>query len=171
VDSSKNEEEFPSEITQAVTQAIENTFTKICGDKPIYQGEDIPASPCVCLAGIISFVGDRKWILTFILPQETAPAMALKFVGFEVSFDSSDMGEVVGELANVLAGEIVARLQAHSIKSSMSLPSVARGHDIELLTPAGAPSKRLRFSSPQGGFWFKLATATSNRPFCRMPGS
>ncbi len=97
--------------------------------------------------------------------------MSRKFTGFDVPFDCADMGDVVGELTNVLAGEVVAQLTRRSIQSQMSLPMVARGNDVELLKPTGTPSRRLEYQSPQGRFWFEICTATSVQRLCRKPGT
>ena len=43
------------------------------------------------------------------LPRQTASNLVLAFAGCEIDFDSPDMGDAVGELANILAGDFVAR--------------------------------------------------------------
>ena len=80
------------------------------------------------------------------------------------------MGDLVGEMANVMAGDIVARLEKSGIKAQMSLPTVARGHDVELLPPSNACTQRLRFTSATGGFWFRLIKAMDSMPGARRPG-
>src|SRR5207244_10134077 len=111
---------------------------------------------CDGVVGIISFMGGLSWSLMLGLPRETATALALAFAGFEIPFDSADMGDVVGELANVLAGGVSARLDTAGVAAQMSLPTVARGSDVELLLPGGLPSQRLPFASARGQFWVKV---------------
>ena len=124
-----------------------------------------------CIAGIISFFGNLPWTLTWVLTDQTAPALAQKFTGFEIPFDSKDMGDMAGELVNVLAGEIVAQLDQRRIKSQMSLPTVARGTNLELMPERGAPNvAELDYSSSQGGFWLRLAAAKSGNIPGRVPG-
>ena len=64
-----------------------------------------------------------------------------KFTGFELDYDSPDMGDVVGEMVNVLAGDIVSRLRDGCIKVAMSLPTIIKETDVEPLLPRGFPSK------------------------------
>src|SRR5262249_47299656 len=123
-----------------------------------------------CVAGIISFFGDMPWTLTWVLTDKSAPALAQKFAGFEIPFDSKDMGDMAGELVNVLAGEIVAQLDQRRIKSQMSLPTVARGTNLELMPEIGPNVAELDYKSNVGGFWLRLAAAKTGNVLGRVPG-
>ena len=149
----------PETLTESVKQATIATFTMICGEEPYYEGDNDNRPKCDGLIGIISFTGDVPWSLMLGLPRETAMALAVKFTGIEIDFDGPDMGDIVGELANILAGDATAQLDAIGITVQMSVPTAARGSDIEMLLPGGLPSVRLNFSSPDGDFWVKVVTA------------
>ncbi|MCH8157684.1 MAG: chemotaxis protein CheX, partial [Nitrospinae bacterium] len=109
-------------------------------------------------------------LLMLALPKESACAISSKFTGFEVDYDSPDMGDVVGELANVLAGDIVARLGKDDIKVAMSLPTIMRGHDVEPLLPRGLPSAKMHFTLPHSEFTLKLAVSRPGEAVTRKPG-
>jgi CheY-specific phosphatase CheX len=81
------------------------------------------------------------------------------------------MGDIVGEMANVMAGDIVARLDALGITAQMSLPTVARGNDVEVLSGSNECSARLKFESPNGGFWFRMVKALDRLPGIRRSGA
>jgi CheY-specific phosphatase CheX len=152
---------FPKPLEEAVKKAVELTFSVFLGEAPkllTTPPEDADGSGVV---GIISYLGDINWSLALILPERTASAMALKFCGMEVDYHSTDMGDVVGELANVLAGDVVAQCEARRVKTAMSLPMVARGTDFELLTPGAVASKRIEFTSSVGDFWFRMTQVKS----------
>src|SRR5581483_4177566 len=89
---------FPPAIADAVKTAVEKMFFAISGEMPIEHANGEQADSCPCVAGIISFFGDMPWSLSWVLNEETAPALAQKFAGFEIPFDSPDMGDVTGEL-------------------------------------------------------------------------
>jgi CheY-specific phosphatase CheX len=163
--------EFPPLITEAVHAAIEVSFESIFGEPPASLPPEAPGTPVARVASVISFFGIEPWALTMIVPEPTAVAMALKFTGFEVTFDSSDMGDVMGELTNVMAGEVIAQLARRSLSAQMSLPTVARGNDVEMLRGKGAATQRLSFDSSHGHFWFELSTAPSIQRLCRTPGT
>ncbi len=162
---------FPSPISDAVRQAATEFFSTYCG---LNLAEKSPAgtdSPCAGIMGVISFFGDQVWSFAIVLPEQTAVFAAKKFAGFDIPFGSPDMGDMVGEMANVIAGDICARLDAKGIKAQMSLPTVARGHDVELLPPSDACTSRMALTSDNGNCWFKLVKARSGHPSARRPGT
>ena len=146
-------------LTEAVRAAVESTFSAIWGEKPVPSpiGED--ASPSTCVAGIISFTGDVSWSLSWVLTLESAPALIQGFTGFEIGFDSPDMGDAVAELVNVLAGDVVAQLEARRVKAKMTLPIVARGCPLQLMASRNSKVVRLDYSSKLGKFWFGLVSS------------
>ncbi|MDB5312191.1 MAG: hypothetical protein JWO38_6393 [Gemmataceae bacterium] len=162
---------FPEAIEAAVRKAAIEFFGSYCGLELTEQKvDDRPDPPCAGIMGVISFFGDSVWSFALVLPEGTAVAVAKKFAGFDIPFDSPDMGDLVGEMANVLAGEICSRLDARGMKAQMSLPTVARGHDVELLPPSDSCSERLVFTSPTGMFSFKLVKAKNGLPMARRSG-
>jgi chemotaxis protein CheX len=150
---------FPAPIADAVRQATRSTFGSICGADPVPLANGQKPQPCSSVVGVISYAGTLAWSFALVLPEKTATALAEKFAGFPISFESPDMGDVVGEMANVIAGDISARLDAKGIFAQMSLPTVARGHDVELFLPPGLPTLYQGYVTPQGPFWFRLVTA------------
>jgi CheY-specific phosphatase CheX len=153
--------QLPQQLTDCVKQAVDSTFAMICGDDLKYIGCNgvVEASESVNgVIGIISLVGDVTWSLVVGLPKETACAMAVKFAGFEIPYDSDDMGDVVAELANVLAGDVSARLDEVGVTASMSLPTAIRGSDVDMMA-GGAASRYMHYSSLEGPFYVKVVSA------------
>jgi CheY-specific phosphatase CheX len=148
---------LPPAHVDYVRQATVGTFEAICGVEPESHFEGSCETPHQGVVGIISLVGDIIWTLMLGIPRDTATDIAMKFAGFDIPFDSQDMGDVVGELANVLGGDVVARLDDVGLKVDLSLPTVARGTDLDLLLPAGVTSTRMWFTLPEGMFWVDLA--------------
>ena|ERR1700733_11051436 len=162
---------FPAPIAEAVRLAVKATFGSICGMDPIPVVHGQEEHTSVGVVGVISFAGSLTWSFALMLPQTTATALAEKFAGFEIPFDSRDMGDVIGELANVVAGDISARLDAKGIAARLSLPSVTRGYDVDLCLPDGVPTLQLGYASPQGPFWFRLIASKTDASFPRRFGS
>ena len=162
---------FPPAIAAAVKLAMEKTFEAICAEKPIPQAHRRQVGSCPCVAGIISFLGDASWSLSWVLTHHAAPAIVRKFVGYEIPFDHPDMGDAVGELVNILAGEVVAQLDQRHIKAQMSLPTVARGNPLELMSERGVPVAQMEYTSKLGDFGLRL-TAAKRSPFrSRLAGT
>lgn len=150
---------FPRVITTAVREAATDFFSSSCGLSHVENPRPQDATPRGGLMSTISFVGDPSWTFAMVLADEAAVMVAQAFAGFEIPADSPDMGDVLGEIVNVIAGGICARLDSKGIKAQMSLPSVIRGEHVSLLPPTGCPSTQLAFSGPKGTCWFRLVTA------------
>ena len=151
---------FPPMIGDAVRDAAADFFKSTCGLKYQEQPDGAEESSSGIMS-TISFLGESPWAFSLVLPDQTAIAMARAFAGFEIPIDSPDMGDVIGEVVNVIAGGICARLDAKGIKVQMSLPTVVRGDNVAVLVPSGASTKRMGFTGPNGPCWFRLVKARS----------
>ena len=146
-------------LTDCVRQSVIAMFASMIGFEPEYIGEKQDNEKCDGFVGIIAFVGDMNWSLMLGLPRGTSTIMAEKFAGFEIDYETDDMGDVVGEMANIIAGDLVARLDTMGITVQLSTPSIARGKDLQILIPEGMPPVQLDFDSPEGKFWVKFSIA------------
>ncbi len=162
---------MPEVLTECVNNSVASIFNTIIGSEPVYEGDGEDRKLGDGVIGIISFVGDVSWLLMLVLPKKSAVAISSKFCGFDVDYESPDMGDVVGELANVLAGDIVSRLKSESITVAMSLPTVMRGHDVEPLLPRGLPEEKMLFNLPEGRFMVRVAGASRSDLIGRKPGT
>lgn len=137
---------------EALTESVQVTFEAILGSAPqMVEGE--PWEHTVSgVVGMISLVGDIGWSVMLVLPPESATSLGQAFTGFELEYDSEDMGDVVGELVNVLAGDLLARLEQVGARAQMGLPAVLRGETIRMMLPDQEPLLRLAFEAPQGRF-------------------
>ncbi len=161
---------FPAPIAEAVLQAVDSYFSTLSGGKLIDR-HNTTQSSSTCVTGIISFVGDWTWVFNLILPESIATSIVREFAGFDIPFESAEMGDAIGELVNVLAGDIVARLHAMGNKAQMSLPTLMRGQNIEMYLPASTPEIMQGFESKEGCFWYKLGVAKTGSHLFRKPGT
>jgi len=162
---------FPPLVAESVRQAVAAFFTSILGEAPVETTNSPATDSCSGVVGVISLVGDGSWIVALALPSATASAVSEKFCGFEIPFDAAEMGDVVGELSNVLGGEIAAHFDARGLKAQLSLPMVARGDNVEVMLPEGLPDLQLNYSCRQGDFWIKVAAARPGHCPGRRPGT
>jgi len=140
-----------------VIQSVTESFSAMCGVSLEHQETAEEEKQFEGVVGIISLVGDGNWSLMLCLPKDTAIALAERFAGFDIPFESDDMGDVVGELVNVLAGDVSARLDRAGARAELSLPTVARGINVELLKTDRQLYESMHFKTPDGRFWLKLA--------------
>ena len=119
------------------------------------------------IVAVVSLVGDVSWGLHIGLPKETASAVAERFAGFPIAFDTSDLCDAVGEIVNILAGDVKARLDPRGVKANISLPSLMRCGEIEILLFHNGQSRNWCFDSEAGPFWVEVCagpTAIPTRP-------
>jgi chemotaxis protein CheX len=148
-------------VSDGVRASVTETLATLCNGETTYTGSRNEQAPCDGVCGIISFVGDPCWSLMLGLPRQTATDLTTAFIGCELEYDGADMADAIGEVANIIAGDVVARLESQGIAVAMSLPAVARGHDVELMLSRDTPSVRLDFSSAVGDLWARVAMARS----------
>lgn len=156
------------EIGAAVLASLEKTHGAFFREMPTFDPNPTTHSEGPCIAGIIAFLGDVSFTFSWILASPTACLLANRFTGFDIPFESPDMGDLAGELVNVIAGEIISQLEQRRIKATMSLPTAARGNPLELIPEAGPAIANYRFVSKEGPFWFRIASAKHFSP--RTPG-
>ena len=166
-----SEGKIPNILTDVTRESIFSIFITIFGATPNFNGDGNGKEMREGVVGIISFMGDISWIIMLMLPKESAKSMASKFCGFDIDYDSPEMGDAVGELTNILAGDIGARMARKDLKVAMSLPTILRGHDVEPLLPSGLPLEKLYFDIPEGEFLLKIARAKSDEILGRKPGT
>jgi chemotaxis protein CheX len=149
--------QVPQVVVNAVQAALQTTYRKFCGDDPQISLQNHVDLNSDCVAGIISFLGKNSISVAWVLDRESAPALAEKFARFAIPFDSVEMGDVAGELVNVLAGDIVINLEANGQKVKMSLPTVARGTRLQFIPEKNVHVTRLDYETRFGRFWLRIA--------------
>jgi chemotaxis protein CheX len=112
-----------------------------------------PAGDEGLILSVISIIGDVEWSLFMGLPKTTATAVAAKFAGFDIPFDSPDMGDAIGELTNILAGQTKAMLDRRGVKAEIGLPSVMRADNLQVIAGKNTVTAKICFDSPLGRFW------------------
>jgi CheY-specific phosphatase CheX len=148
-------------LIACVQQGVVETFSMVFDEVQAVGADNFTGAGCDGVIGIISFVGTIPWSLIAAFPRATAEPMMQKFAGFEIPFASADMVDATGELVNVVAGPIIAKLLAAGLEAKMSLPTVARGQGIEILLPCHTQIQRLHFASAQGTFSISIVTASA----------
>jgi CheY-specific phosphatase CheX len=150
---------LPAEVVDAACVSIENTLASILGSRPV-RTSGPPTTDGPALLGIISFVGDEKWSLSLMLVDPVASTMVERFCGMALPFDSPDLGDAVGELVNVIAGEVVAQMEKRRLQARMSLPIVIRGQAMALVQERGTSVEQVDYSSACGPFCVRLTTVS-----------
>ena len=142
-----------TEHTECVDQAAITILGSTCGLKLEMIDDPGNLTDDGLIIAIISLVGDVGWSIFLGFPPKTAVAAASKFAGFDIPFESDDMGDAVGELANMVAGQVKILLDQRSIKVDISLPSVIRAEHLEVLSRHTTVAQKRCFNTTAGKLW------------------
>jgi chemotaxis protein CheX len=95
------------------------------------------------------------------LPMNTARGMAERVLGdVREPIDDRIILDCIGELANVLAGQVKSLLATSPYHFSFSLPKVTRGPDSDALAHLGHKCLRMLFNSEVGEFALQVIADT-----------
>jgi chemotaxis protein CheX len=153
-------EDTISKHWECMTAATSSLFESTCGIG--IQPEPCPvAKKENLMLSVIALVGDLEWSIFLGLPGPTATALAAKFAGFEIPFESADMGDAIGELTNILAGKVKSLLNDRGVKVDISLPTVLRADSLEVLVQHRTAMAKACFVSPVGNLWAGVVSGKS----------
>ncbi len=149
--------ELSPELIEDIKQGTISTFATILNERPQFISILQNGVQEEVVVGIMSLVA-RDFALTLHLGfyKDSACGVAQKFARITIPFESSDMNDVIGELCNIFSGDISGRLEVWGVKSDLSIPTVVRGKEVELVLPAKSPAMTLVFKLTSGQFWVKV---------------
>ncbi|MCP3891442.1 MAG: chemotaxis protein CheX [Desulfobulbaceae bacterium] len=108
------------------------------------------------ISGVIGLAGTRKGVLAIHLPSKVAMAITGNFLGMEVEEIDEDVEDAVGELANMLGGDVKSILSGKGRDIDLSLPSIIRGERYDFQPTGEAERFLVPFDSNVGGFYIEL---------------
>ena len=88
-------------------------------------------------------------------PKETALKVVSAFLGENVSDLNETVSDAIGELTNIITG--YAKKDLTDIQTSISLPSVIRGHNHLVDMPKDAPVVCIPFDGECGDFVIEVS--------------
>lgn len=153
---------IPAEIVEKVKESVINTFASICGGAPVCLEQVDESGPLNGIIGNVAvFNQDYTFSLMIAIPKETALNISESFLGMELPFESNDMGDLIAEIGNILAGDVAANIEKVGFRGQSSLPTATRGSDLTLFMPNKPPSAKMKFNSDCGEFVLNMALSES----------
>ena len=154
--------EIPATITDLVKESVINTFSSIVGSEPTYVDQNGESKSLNGIIGNIAVFNQQHTLsIMIVIPKPTALKLSEVFVGMEIPFESDDMGDLVGEISNILAGDVAASIETVGFRGQSSLPTATRGSDLTLFLPNKPPTEKMKFTGPNGEFWVNIALSES----------
>ncbi len=112
------------------------------------------------ISGIIGLAGPTKGMLAIHMANAAALAVTSAFLGMEVEEIDDDVRDAIGELANMLAGNMKSVLDPGGSDIKLSMPSAVYGEDYSVDCLAGAQSVTVPFTFDGLGFLVELQLRT-----------
>jgi chemotaxis protein CheX len=104
------------------------------------------------ISGVIGLAGTHKGVLAIHIPNRVAMAITGSFLGMEVLAINEDVEDAVGELANMLGGNVKAILSENGRDISLSLPTTICGRQYDFQPAKDAERIIIPFRCEAGEF-------------------
>ncbi len=108
------------------------------------------------ISGVIGLAGTRKGVLAIHLPSRVAIAITSSFLGMDVNEMNSDVEDAVGELANMLGGNVKSILSEKGRDISLSMPTTISGQHYDYQSNKDAERFFISFGCETGQFTVEL---------------
>jgi len=148
----------------AFVGSIQNVFktmldTEVVIGKPTLKKEALVSSE---VSGIIGLSGEIQGCVVLSFPGKEACSVATKFAGVELTMDSEDFPDAIGELANMVAGNAKKDFPGYDV--SISLPSVIIGAGHRVSQSKAWPFLVIPCETSLGNFAVEVALVTNKKP-------
>jgi chemotaxis protein CheX len=119
-----------------------------------------PGGPFGAVSGTISLTGeDVTGTLSLIFEMPLATAIFRSMMGMDKAspVNSQELNDIVGELANMVAGGAKSRLQDKGVHFKIGLPTVVVGNNHYLDPPKEVATAIATISGSEGSFYLELS--------------
>ncbi|MBN2560654.1 MAG: chemotaxis protein CheX [Phycisphaerae bacterium] len=150
---------FINPFVQALGHVFQTMLnTKVQIDKPTLKRADLVTAE---VSGIIGLSGDVQGCVVLSFPGNVACKVASTFAGVELTMDSPDFTDAIGELANMVAGN--AKKDFVGYNTNISLPSVIIGPGHKVSQSKSSPFLIIPCETPMGRFNVEVALIASKK--------
>jgi chemotaxis protein CheX len=119
---------------------------------PRLKGEPYPVAD---ISGMIGFSGGAQGSVAYSFPRETILKLVGILFGNPPADLNRDVGDAVGEIANIVAGN--AKTEIPNVNLSISLPQVVVGSNHTVSVQTSIPVVIVPFTTPHGDFVMELS--------------
>ena len=108
------------------------------------------------ITGMIGLAGTHKGVLAVHFPNQVAMDVTGSFLGMEVDEINADVQDAIGEIANMLGGNLKTILSDRGKDIQLSLPSTISGEQYSFSSQLDVDQIILPFQAPAGVFYVEL---------------
>ncbi|MDD2468776.1 MAG: chemotaxis protein CheX [Desulfobulbus sp.] len=111
------------------------------------------------ITGMVGLAGTHKGVLAVHFPKQIALDVTSSFLGMDVDEINEDVQDAIGEIANMLGGNLKTILSDRGRDIQLSLPSTISGDEYNFSSQADAEQIILPFQAPTGLFYVEVELA------------
>jgi len=145
-------------VREKIFESVKEIFTTMVM-MDVAAGGEIPKEKIPLtdsISGIIGLAGTHKGVLAIHLPHRVAMAITSSFLGMDVDEINSDVEDAVGELANMLGGNVKSILSENGRDINLSMPTTISGKQYDFQSKKDAESLVIPCRCDAGEFVIEL---------------
>ncbi len=108
------------------------------------------------ITGMIGLAGTHKGVLAVHLPYSVAMAITSSFLMMDVEEINEDVHDAVGEIANMLGGNVKTILSENGRDIDLSLPSTISGSQYSFQSDKAVEKVIIEFDTGNGAFMVEM---------------
>jgi chemotaxis protein CheX len=108
------------------------------------------------ITGMVGLAGTHKGVLAVHFPKQVALDVTSSFLGMDVEDFNEDVQDAIGEIANMLGGNLKTILSDRGKDIHLSLPSTIFGDEYAISSQAEVDQLILSFQAPAGTFYVEV---------------
>jgi chemotaxis protein CheX len=146
------------EISEKIIESAKEIFSSMVMMEISVSGDNMTKSVTLIesISGVIGLAGTHKGVLAIHIPNKVAMAITSSFLGMDVDEMNEDVEDAVGELANMLGGNVKSILSENGRDINLSLPSTITGQQYDFQPTKEAERIIIPFRCDAGEFTIDL---------------
>ncbi|MCL2458311.1 MAG: chemotaxis protein CheX [Desulfobulbus sp.] len=147
-----------AEISDKLIESTIEIFTSMVMMDISSAGESVEITRTLkkSITGTVGLAGTHKGVLAVHFPNEVALAVTSNFLGMDIGEINEDVQDAIGEVANMLGGNLKTILSDRGRDIQLSLPSTICGDEYTFSSQAESDRIVLPFHSPSGIFYVEV---------------
>ena len=147
-----------ADIIPKIVEATEEIFTGMVMMEISQKGEPLKELGTMkdSITGMVGLAGVHKGMVAIHIPNPLALAITTSFLGMDVEEVNEDVQDAIGEIANMLGGNVKTILSDKGKDIQLSLPSTISGEEYSFTSQNDVDQVIIPFTAPAGTFFVEL---------------
>lgn len=111
---------------------------------------------CCSVTGMVGLVGTYSGVLSIHCPKSLAVTITANMLGMEPEEVEDDINDALGEIANMLGGQVKMVLSKGGTDINISIPTVISGEEYTINSVAESDCVVIPFNTPEDKFLVSL---------------